>query len=199
MMRMVGGSIMDWLQFISSIVQSFVSLAWPVAFVVAVALFRGKLTELLPHLRLKHKDTEMSFRLDQAEREAAQIPPPPPSPDLEPTPEEKSRFEKVAEHSPRAAILEKRAELEQVVRTAAEPYVSTSIAKSWKTLPLTSAIRALRQQKIIDEKTSALLDDLRVIGNRAAHSQDGNEFTKVEALRFGKLTDDIVGLVRLLS
>jgi hypothetical protein len=190
---------MDRLQFISSIVQSLVSLAWPAAFVIAVALFRGKLTELLPRLRLKHKDTEVSFRLDQAEREAALIPPPPPSPDLEPTPEEKSRFEKVAEHSPRAAILEKRAELEQTVKTAAEPYVSTSIAKSWKTLPLTSAIRALRQQNVIDEKTSALLDDLRVIGNRAAHSQDGNDFSKEEALRFGKLTDDIIGLIRLLS
>ncbi|WP_370989631.1 DUF4145 domain-containing protein [Bradyrhizobium sp. DN5] len=58
---------------------------------------------------------------------------------------------------------------------------------------------SLRQQSIIDEKTSALLDDQRVIGNRAAHSQDENEFSKDEALRFGKLTDDVIGVVRLLS
>ncbi|MEZ2146360.1 hypothetical protein AAE026_29290 [Bradyrhizobium sp. DN5] len=106
-----------------------------------VWLFREKLNTLLPFLRMKYKDFDVSFRLDQAEKEAALILPRPPSPDLEPTPEEKSRFEKVAEHSPRAAILEKRAELEQVVKTAAELYVSTSVAKSWKTLPLTSAIR----------------------------------------------------------
>lgn len=190
---------MDGYQFLSSLFASLTSLAWPVALVIAVALFRGKLTEMLPYLRLKHKDTEISFRLDQAEKEAAQIPKAPPSPDLEPTPEEKSRYERVAEHSPRAAILEKRVELEQVLRSVAEPYLVASNSRSWKSMPLTSAIRTLRQQKIIDENTSALLDDLRTIGNRAAHSQDGNEFTKEEALRFGKLTDDIIGLVRLLS
>ena len=190
---------MDWLQFISSIVQSLVSLAWPAAFVAAVWMFREKLIQLLPQLRAKYKDVEISFKLEQAEKEAAQIPPPPASPDLEPTPEEKSRFEKLAEHSPRAAILEKRAELEQVVKSAAEPYISSSIATSWKTLPLTSAIRALRQQNIIDERTSALLDDLRTIGNRAAHSEDGREFAVDEAIRFGKLTDDAIALIRVLS
>jgi hypothetical protein len=190
---------MDVYQFVAAIFQSLVSLAWPSALVACVWLFREKLEILFPLLQIKYKNFDVSFRLEQAEKEAALIAPPPPSPDSEPTPEEKSRFEKVAEHSPRAAILEKRAELEQAVKTAAEPYISTSIAKSWKTLPLTSAIRALRQQHIIDEQTSALLDDLRVIGNRAAHSQDGSEFSKEEALRFGKLTDNIIGLVRLLS
>lgn len=188
---------MDGYQFTAAVFQSIVSLAWPVAFVAAVALFRGKLNELLPHLRLKHNDTEVSFRLDQAEKESAQIPKAPPSPDLEPTPEEKRRYERVAEHSPRAAILEKRAELEQALRSVAEPY-ATGTSPS-KFISLTSAIRLLRNHKIIDGNTSALLDDLRAIGNRAAHSEDGNEFTKEEALRFGKLTDDIVGLVRLLS
>jgi len=148
---------------------------------------------------MKYKDLDVSFRLEQAEKEAAQIPPPPPSPDTEPTPEEKSRFEKVAENSPRAAILEKRAELEQAVKTLAEPYTSSTIAKSWKTLPLTSAIRILRQQGIINEKTSALLDDLRTIGNRAAHSSNSDEFTTDEALRFGRLTDEALAVIRMLS
>jgi hypothetical protein len=190
---------LDGYQFIAAMFQSLVSLAWPAALVACVWLFREKLNTLLPLLRMKYKDFDVSFRLDQAEKEAARIPPPPPSPDLEPTPEEKSRFEKIAEHSPRAAILEKRAELEQVVRAAAEPYVPTSTAKSWKTLALTTAIRVLRQQNIIDERTSALLDDLRAIGNRAAHSEDAREFTIDEAVRFGKLTDDAIALIRVLS
>jgi hypothetical protein len=189
----------DWLQFVSSIVQSLVSLAWPAAFAAAVWMFRDKLTQLLPQLRAKYKDVEISFKLEQAEREAAQIPPPPGSPDLAPTPEEKSRYEKLAEHSPRAAILEKRAELEQAVKSAAEPYIASSIARSRKTLPLTTAIRALRQHNIIDERTSALLDDLRTIGNRAAHSEDGREFAVEEAIRFGKLTDDAIALIRVFS
>src|SRR5882757_545617 len=107
---------MDGYQFTAAMFQSVVSLAWPASVVAAVWLFREKLTQLLPFLRLKHKETEVSFRLDQAEKEAAKLPPPAPSPDLERTPEEKSKFEQVAEISPRAAILEARAELEDVVR-----------------------------------------------------------------------------------
>jgi hypothetical protein len=55
---------MDWLQFISSIVQSLVSLAWPAAFVAAVWMFREKLIQLLPQLRAKYKDVEISFKLE---------------------------------------------------------------------------------------------------------------------------------------
>lgn len=190
---------MDGYQFFAAIFSSIVSLAWPAALVACAWLFREKLSALLPLLNMKYKDFDISFRLEQAEREASRIPPPPPSLDLGPTPEEKSRFEIVAEHSPRAAILEKRAELEQTMKAIASPFVPSSIAKSTKTMPLTSAIRALRQQMIIDERTSGLLDDLRVIGNRAAHSLDANEFTKEEALRFGRLTDDIIDRVRILS
>ena len=96
-----------------------------------------------------------------------------------------------------AAILEKRAELEQVLRAVAEPYVKgTTHGRNWKNLSLLQLIRILRQQGIIDEKTSALLDDLRTIGNQTAHSSDESEFTVAEALRFGQLTDEAISLVR---
>lgn len=174
------------------------SLAWPAAFFGAAWLFREKLVSLLPFLRMKYKDLDVSFRLEQAEKEAAQIPPPA-DPVLAPTPEEKSRFELVAEHSPRAAILEKRAELDQVIRAAAEPYLTQTSPKNWKTVPTTTAIRALRSQSVIDDRTSALLDDLRVIGNRAAHGADGDAITKEEALRFGKLADSTMQFIQMLS
>src|SRR5690348_5490431 len=108
---------MSWLQFIASIVQSIVSLAWPAAFVIAMWLFREKPVSLLPLLRVKHKDWEASFRLDEAEKEAAALPPAP----LKslPTPEEKSRFDRLAELSPRAAMLEVRAEIEAALRALA--------------------------------------------------------------------------------
>jgi hypothetical protein len=189
---------MDGYQFTASILQSLVSLAWPAAFVAAVALFRGRLSQLLPFLRLKHKDTEVSFRLEQAELEVRQIPSPPPAPGQEPTPEETTRYERVAEHSPRAAILEKRAELEQSLRSIAEPHFMQIAAKPGRLSFLTS-VRMLRKAGIIDDRTSALLDDLRVIGNRAAHSNDGTEFTKEEAMRFGKLADEAIRYMQLLS
>lgn len=190
---------MDGYQFIAAIFQSIVSLAWPASLVICIWLFREKLSLLLPLLRMRYKDFDVSFRLEQAEKDAKQIPPPPPSPDLQPTPEEKNRYEQIAEHSPRSAILEKRAELEQVLRSIAEPYIVATNPRYVKSLPLTSIIRIVRERGIIDGKTSALLDDLRVIGNRAAHNQDASELTRDEALRFGKLTDDAIALIQILS
>jgi hypothetical protein len=171
---------MDWLQFISSIVQSIVSLAWPAAFVAAVWLFREKLTELLPQLRAKYKDVEISFKLDQAEKEAAQLPPP--EEPSEPTPEEETRFEQLANVSPRAAIQEVRRELEFAVSNAA---VRHRLSK--RPTGLLMATRELRNKGIIGPQLSALLDDLRTIGNNAAHGGPEVAFTKEEAERFRAL------------
>jgi hypothetical protein len=77
---------MDGFQFFASLFSSLVSRAWPVAIFGCVWLFRERLAELLPLLRLKHKDWELSLLLDQAEKEAAKIAPtdaaqrPPPGP-----------------------------------------------------------------------------------------------------------------------
>jgi hypothetical protein len=192
---------MNGYQFIAAMFQSVVALAWPVAVVICVLLFRERLTTLLPLLQLKHKDTEISFRLEQAEEESAKINLQPIPPDLDPTPEEKTRFEKVVEHSPRAAILEKRAELEQVLRSIAMSFWAgtTTSQPSTRSMSLSASIRILRKAGVIDERTSSLLDDLRVIGNQAAHSEDGTEFTKDEALRFGKLADSAIAYVRMLE
>jgi Domain of unknown function (DUF4145) len=171
---------MDWLQFVSSLVQSLVSLAWPAAFVAAVWLFREKLTELLPQLRAKYKDVEISFKLDQAEKEAAQLPAP--EEPSEPTPEEEKRFNQLASVSPRAAIQETRRELECAVSNVA---VQHGLAD--KPQSLLMAIRALRNKGIIGPQLSALLDDLRSIGNNAAHGGPEINFTKAEAERFRAL------------
>jgi Domain of unknown function (DUF4145) len=182
MMHESQGAAMDGYQLVASLFQSFVSLAWPVALVISVLLFRDKLGPLLPFLRVKHKDWEASFRLEQAEKEAAALPPRPEQP--EPTPEEKDRIEKLAEISPRAAILELRTELENIVRFLAQRYGSQTASP----LTLAVATRVLRSKKIIDPHTSALLDDLRAIGNSAAHGTE-NQFTKEDAMRFKSLVD----------
>ena len=176
------GIAMDIYQFIASILQSLVSLAWPAAFVAAVWLFREKLTELLPQLRAKYKDVEISFKLDQAEKEAAQLPPP--DEPSEPTPEEEIRFNQLANVSPRAAIQEMRRELEYAVWNAA---VRNGIGDTSKPASMLMTIRALRNKGIIGPQLSALLDDLRTIGNNAAHGGPELAFTKDEAERFRAL------------
>jgi hypothetical protein len=184
---------MDGYQFIAALFHSLVSLAWPAAVFGSVWLFRDKLRALLPLLRMKYKEFDVSFRLDEAEKEAAKIPPTPPSPDLEPTPEERTRFEQLAKISPRAAIVEIRSELEEAVKGVLQRR-GRFLDKPVTTL---AATRILRGEKVIDEATSALLDDLRVIGNDAVHN--GNrEFTMDEALRVRKLADQVIQHLSLL-
>jgi hypothetical protein len=173
---------MDGYQFSAAIFQSLVSLAWPAAFVVAVWLFREKLSELLPQLRAKYKDVEISFKLDQAEKEAAQLPPP--EEPSEPTPEEETRFNQLANVSPRAAILEIRRELEYAVWNIA---VLHGLVDPTKPTSLLVATRALRNKGLIGPQLSALLDDLRNIGNNAAHGGPEVVFTKEEAERYRAL------------
>lgn len=178
---------MDGFQFTADLFKSLVSLAWPAAFVVAVWLFREKLTELMPLLRLKYKDLDVSFRLDQAEKDASQLPAPAEPPVL-PTPEESSRFDKLAQISPRAAILEMRTDLEEAITMA---YRLADPVNSYNGATLQIMIRALRQNKNIDEKTAAVLDDLRAIGNRAAHASPSETFTVEDAQRFRKLVERV--------
>jgi MoxR-like ATPase len=175
----------------AEIIKAIASLAWPVSFVGAVWLFREKLIELLPNLRVKHKDWEVSFRLNEAEKEAESLPPV--APEALPTPEEKNRFDQIAKISPRAAILEYRAQLEQAVRDFAQ---SVGMVESRR--PFADLVRELRKHALIDSPTSAILDDLRTVGNSAAHRAD-NEFSLDEALRFRALAERVINQFRITT
>ncbi len=179
---------------IASIVQSIASLGWPAAFAFAVWTFRGRLSELLPLLHVKHKDWEASFRLDKAEEEAAQLQLPAPTYESKPTAEEKSRFEQIADLSPRAAILERRREIEEAVLCFAASH-GIDVSKT----SLLHATRMLRNLELIDTNTSALLDDLRALGNAAAHASGDTEFSKADALRFGALAESVIARLTILS
>jgi Domain of unknown function (DUF4145) len=176
----------------AAIVQSIASLAWPAAVLAGLWIYRDSLVRLLPLLTVKHKDWEASFRWERAEEEAAKLPEPPATAETRPTPEEKSRFEQIARLSPRGAILEVRANLEEAVRSFAQavgvpnisPYVSYA-----------GLVRTLRENELIDQNTSALLDDLRAIGNAAAHNQ--SHPTEDDALRFQSLAGRLIGQLEI--
>lgn len=184
---------MDGYEFIASLFSSLVSLAWPAAFVVAVALFRGKLLELLPALRVRRGEWEASFQLDQAEKEAAQLPPPPPGAEPQtPSAEESSKFDRLVAISPRAAILDLRSSIEESIRGIAD---ARSPGKPYRGMWTT--IRELKNIDAIDNNTFALLDDLRVIGNAAAHPSTSTSFTEEDAYRFRRLADQIIPRLQL--
>jgi Domain of unknown function (DUF4145) len=97
------------------------------------------------------------------------------------------RVRRIAELSPRAAILEVRSELEDALRAVIQS-AKLPTPQAMSMAPLT---RLLRKEEIIDAQTSALLDDLRVIGNNAAHRPD-TQFTKDDALRYRSLADQAI-------
>lgn len=183
---------MDSYQLAASIVQSVASLAWPAVVLIAILAFKEKLTSLLPFARLKYKDLELRFQ--DAEKEAEKLPETSATTDIEPTPEEITKFERMAKLAPRGAMLEVRANLEAAVREYAQmrglsnikPYTSYSLL-----------IRQLRQNDLIDRNTSALLDDLRAIGNAAAHNQ--SDPTEQDALRYQELSERLIKQFNILS
>lgn len=179
---------MTWLQFFAALVDS---LAWPAAVVGSVFIFRRKLAELLPRLQFRYKDAEATFRLEQAEKEAEALPPAPED-TPEPTPEERSRFEQIAEISPRAAMLEVRTDIEEAVRSLAKA-ADLLTPRVQSVLGLT---RLLRSRGVIEPHTSALLDDLRVLGNNAAHSTD-TDFSIEDALRYRELANRAISQLRV--
>ncbi len=185
---------MDGYQFIASLVQSIISLAWPVALVAAVWLFREKITELLPFLRLKYKDLDVSFRLDQAEKEAKALKPAEADDAAEPTPEETDKFMKLVRISPRAAVLERSRELENALEAFAAA-VGMPTSRMRGLLDLT---RELRKHGLIDQATSALLDDLRAVRNAAAHG-NAAEISEQDAFRFGDLADKAIFQIRFAA
>lgn len=177
---------MDGYGLIASIIASVVSLGWPIAFFAAVWLFRKNLADLLPKLRVKHSDWEASFRLDRAEQEAQALPKQVSSP--APTPEELDHYSRIARISPRAAMLEIRAELEEAIEKLLE---RAGKVDKGRQLPLASAIRLLRAEKLIDAHSSSVLDGLRVVGNRVAHDRSASVDYE-DAMQFKRLTDVVL-------
>jgi hypothetical protein len=187
---------MDGYSLIADLFKSFVTmiaaLAWPAAIFATVWLFRKRLGDLLPLLRAKYKDVEISFRLHKAEEEVKKLPPAPTSVDTGTTSEEKNRFEQLARMSPRAAILEARAALEEAVKSFAGAVGVVQPPTGYANL-----IRLLARNELIDQNTSALLHDLRNIGNAAAHHVSNP--TEDDALRFNELAERVINQLNVTA
>ncbi|NSL22830.1 DUF4145 domain-containing protein [Agrobacterium tumefaciens] len=180
---------MTWLEFFASLFASLVSLAWPVAIVLSVWIFRAELKRILPQLRLKHNETEISFRLDSAERTADTLPQPPSSA-AQPTVEELSSFASLAKQSPRSALVEMRREVEELLFTQAKRSGITVAGR----ITTRQLLRHLRKSNVIGPQAGRLLDDILAIGNSAAHASDV-EFTFEDAMRYRDIVDRVKYLV----
>lgn len=172
-------------EFISSIFQTLASLAWPTALVICVLLFKGKLNDLLPKLHVRHNDTELSFRMNAANAEAASLGKPEDT--LLPSKEEKDKFSQHANISPSGAILETWADVEATIRDNLTPK-----DESLRYRPATQIMRNLRNEGRIDSTTIALFDDLRAIRNNIAHGANNIPTTTDGAIQYRRLADMLI-------
>jgi hypothetical protein len=178
---------MDDYQFISSVINS---LAWPFFIFLIFWTFRVQIAQLLPFLRLKYKDIDITFRLDEAVKEAADIPATDQVP--QPTREESDKFRRLIKISPSSAIAEKARDVEQALGDFGEAVGMTSPrTRGWL-----SWTRELRKYELIDSATSALLEDLRFVRNAAVHS-GRNEITENDAYRFIGLADKLIASLQM--
>jgi hypothetical protein len=186
---------MDGYQLTAVIFQSIAAFAWPIALLIVAAMFRTKLAELLPNLRGKYKDVEFWFQFwfQKAEAEAKALTPSPQKFDLAPAEvvEQLERFDQIAKISPQAAMLELRALLDERLRSLAEAH---GIEKGGRPPSMLGAIRGLQSRGVIDQPTAALLQDLRSMGNTAAHATDA--FSLSDAIRYRRLVEQVLPQLR---
>lgn len=178
------GETVDYLEFTSSVINS---IAWPSALVIGIWIFRREIRPLIPRLHFKHKETEVSFRLSEAEKAVEQLPPAPPEA-LSPPADEISKFEQIARISPRSALLEIRREVEDVLQREASRLQQRPWGQSGRAMPARQALRILREKSAINVGAANLLEDALAIGNIAAHDQSA-VFSFSDAMRYRSLVD----------
>lgn len=183
---------MDILSFIASLISS---LAWPGTVILCVIFLRKPIAELIPFMRnLKFKDLEISFdhRLNELKAEADQAELPSiPAPATEPPAKVAlgtdywNTIEGLSEVSPRAAI----AEAWRRVEGALEDYfrrLGQERPPSYQGM-----LRTLRAQNRPIPIAMSLLQELRVLRNRAVHARDF-EIDSHQAIEFAQLSERIV-------
>ncbi len=160
---------MDWMTFVVELTKA---LAWPVAVVTVVILFRKPLYGLIPGLRkLKYKDLELEFSkgVEELRQESQKALPTPEkvAPLIE---EERSRYVRLAEISPRAAVLESWREVES---SAIACIRRNKLAPEDMMLKGHSRIgHVLLHANLVDKEQFDVLHKLWSLRNLAAHADD---------------------------
>jgi hypothetical protein len=176
----------DTKQFVASLVSS---LAWPVAVVVILLLFREQLRKLLdtPLKRLKAGPSGVELEFDRIISEAAaQVEP---LPQLEPARESATAdLADVAALSPAAAVLDGFTRVEEKLRTRLRDAGDQRADEQRGAMALT---RYAGQKQLISPETVEAIRGLAVLRNLAAHG-GATDVTPDRAAEFLALVDAVI-------
>jgi hypothetical protein len=160
---------MNWLEFIANIVGS---LAWPAVFIAVFYFLREPVENLLPLLqRLKYKEIELEFnrRVEEVRAEVVQELPPLPTAAPAQT-DELTKAARLAETSPRAAVLEAWLSVEMAAFDAARR-LDWQVPND-KASNGAFAMKFIERHPQVDRSIVGLLRELRSLRNQAAHAPE---------------------------
>lgn len=179
---------MDKLTFFASLAKS---LAWPVAAFGIALVCRNDLAEVLGRVkRIKHKDTEIDFsaKLGKVRADANESLPP----SGESQTETSRKTEKLAELSPRGAILEAWLEVEAALYEMAKRY--GVVENEARSLDINMLRIQLSDYNPMGLGAYEMLDKLRHLRNEAVHLQD-KDIDPAAAIEYSNLAKRMVSLL----
>ena len=180
---------MDWLTFISKLADA---LAWPLAVVVALILFRAPIIALFPELRrLRYKDFEVEFDKEIEALKAAA------GPELsagiaetETHREIRSRLTTLADIAPNAAVLEAWAQVQTAAKSLIERHghkLDYDVAEPYRLIQ-----QILERSGLLERRKIKVFQDLRRLRNKAAHA-DGFDVAPAQAKEYVELAVSLAG------
>jgi hypothetical protein len=179
----------DWLTFIAELVKS---LAWPAAGIAAVLVFRRPLLDLIPALRrLRFKEFEIEFgrELLEAERRAILLGSSTTQGLLE-NEAAPQRLRQIASVSPSAAILEAWRDIEAAAVDVTSGRGVTVTGGMWE------LFLALKKEALLNSTEFALLNSLRQLRNKIAHTPEGEVVNEEQALRYAEIATRLAEALR---
>ncbi len=179
---------MDLLSFIAKLVES---LAWPIAAIVLVILFRREIVSLAPYIRrLKAGPLEAEFEREVRELRTAVEAKKPDAAVDQPVWQESA--EKLAQVSPRSAILEawRQTELAAIYALRERrPELSDEKVRSTR-----EVLRLLGETGLATPEEVALLNQMRFLRNQAGHIESFQP-TYEAAMNFVQLAGHLMGRI----
>jgi len=185
---------MDVLTFISKMAESF---AWPIATLIGILLLRKPVFGLLPFVqKLKYKEFEVEFgkRVKEVTAEVERELPPTGN-QLEFVQLESNPIVKLAEVSPRSAVLEAWRSVEIASLSVARKLLGPEFHNRTMTY---QALRAFEKNEKIDRNIVGLLRELRSLRNEAAHAPEF-ALSRESALDYANATQTVVKYLNSLA
>lgn len=184
---------MDTLTFIAALIGS---LVWPITILLIFLAIRKPIYDLVPLIdRLKYKDFEMHFGLrlnkisDEVENTISKID------NTQSDNDVGALLSRLADISPRAAVLESWRNVELAIIELFKHYDSNLI-NDRKSLTY-RVIKQLDDNKILDKNKISLLKELRALRNDAAHAPEF-ALSKESALEYASSSAIVIKYLRTL-